>query len=202
MTAREQIEIDKAQLREQMRKVLRGMGETAHAEGSALAARRVDGLEEVSTAVNLLLFCSLVTEVGTEAIFEAALARGQSVFFPIIEGQALVFRRVVRETAWRRGPLGALEPESGSPITDRDLERGATVVFVPGLAFSEQGDRLGRGGGHYDRALGRGPIAGRVFSIGLAFNLQVLPSIPRAAHDRRVDLVVTESRTIRPGAAG
>lgn len=203
MRGREKVEVDKVRLRERMREALSALSEPVRRDCAARAAQRLDGLAEVSTAANLILFRSLATEMNTEAIFAVALTRGQAIFFPVIEGRDLIFRRVTGETTWSRGPLGVLEPDSGSPaITERDVELGATLVVVPGLAFTERGDRLGRGGGHYDRALGRSPLAGRALAIGLAFDLQIIASIPVAGHDRRVDLLVTESRTIRTRARG
>ncbi|MGH7858433.1 MAG: 5-formyltetrahydrofolate cyclo-ligase, partial [Candidatus Binatia bacterium] len=71
------------------------------------------------------------------------------------------------------------------------------VVVVPGVAFSPRGDRLGRGGGHYDRALGAPPLVGSARAIGFAFDLQVVDEIPLEPHDVRVGVVVTEKRVLR-----
>lgn len=71
---------------------------------------------------------------------------------------------------------------------------GPCVVFVPGLAFSARGARLGRGGGFYDRFLER--LSGRARTVGLCFDCQVeckmAEDIPEEAHDMRVDAVLTE----------
>jgi 5-formyltetrahydrofolate cyclo-ligase len=67
-------------------------------------------------------------------------------------------------------------------------------VVVPGVAFTSDGARLGRGGGHYDQLLAR--RVGEV-RVGIAFDLQIVPAIPEEAHDERMDLVVTPSRTWR-----
>lgn len=184
-----------------MRATLRTLGESARRERGLLALRRLSDLDEIGRVANLLLYRSLSTEVCTEAVFAEVHARGQTVFSPAIEGSDLVFRVVTANTSWCRNPLGFLEPDpSNARLTEEDVAKGSTVALVPGLAFTERGDRLGRGGGHYDRVLARAPLAGAVLAIGLAFDLQVVRSIPVADHDRRVDLLVTESRTIRTAA--
>jgi 5-formyltetrahydrofolate cyclo-ligase len=68
------------------------------------------------------------------------------------------------------------------------------VLFVvPGMAFYLLGTRLGRGGGHYDRVLASHPDSVRV---GLAFEWQILPRLPRARWDVPMDAVATESRLV------
>jgi 5-formyltetrahydrofolate cyclo-ligase len=69
------------------------------------------------------------------------------------------------------------------------------VVVVPGLAFAEDGGRLGQGGGWYDRFLARARDG--CVAIGVCFDAQVVLDLPVADHDVPVDVVVTESRVIR-----
>ena len=65
------------------------------------------------------------------------------------------------------------------------------VVIVPGLAFTALGDRLGQGGGWYDRFLPN--VRGTCTAIGVCFDPQLVGSLPVEVHDVRLDLVVTES---------
>jgi len=64
------------------------------------------------------------------------------------------------------------------------------VVIVPGLAFTVEGDRLGQGGGWYDRFLAG--VRPEAITIGVAFAPQVVESLPVEPHDKRVDLVITD----------
>jgi 5-formyltetrahydrofolate cyclo-ligase len=66
-------------------------------------------------------------------------------------------------------------------------------VTVPGLAFNRQGDRLGYGGGYYDKLLAIMPKAIRV---GVAFSTQMSSDIPLEHHDLRMDMLITEKETI------
>ena len=68
------------------------------------------------------------------------------------------------------------------------------VIFVPALAFDSTGARLGQGGGWYDRALENLPS--RVLTVGVAFDFQIIQSVPRESHDQVVSTVVTEERIV------
>jgi 5-formyltetrahydrofolate cyclo-ligase len=195
------VEAEKAALRRAMRDALAALGEAERTRRSGLVVERASALRELGVARTLLVFRSLATEVATEGLLSAALARSQRVYAPRIDGSRLVFLRVGPQTRWRRAAtLPIEEPEDGEPLSAAELASPSAVAIVPGLAFSERGDRLGRGGGHYDRALGAASRAGLLL-VGLAFDLQVHPEIPTAPHDVPADVVVTESRTLRRASA-
>ncbi|MCR2834030.1 5-formyltetrahydrofolate cyclo-ligase [Parerythrobacter lacustris] len=83
------------------------------------------------------------------------------------------------------GPFRAMQPRADTEVVQPD------AVIVPLLAFTESGHRLGQGGGHYDRWLeAHGPVT----AIGLAWDVQVVDSIPLETHDMRLDGVVTPTR--------
>ena len=65
------------------------------------------------------------------------------------------------------------------------------LILVPGLAFTRDGARLGRGGGYYDRLLAN--IPARTHRIGVCFAAQILATLPTEPHDQRVERVITES---------
>jgi 5-formyltetrahydrofolate cyclo-ligase len=71
----------------------------------------------------------------------------------------------------------------------------ADVVVVPGVAYDSHGNRLGRGGGSYDRALPSVTVP----VVGLALDDEVVDAVPMEEHDRRVDVVVTPTRVLRVG---
>ncbi len=72
------------------------------------------------------------------------------------------------------------------------------AVIVPGVAFDHRGHRLGRGGGFYDRFLAELSVASpKAVTIGVAFEVQRVPSVPTGVHDRRVAMLCTESGVSR-----
>ena len=85
------------------------------------------------------------------------------------------------------GAYGIDEPSGGNPISCNKID----LAIIPAVAFTNNGDRLGRGKGYYDCYLSRDGF--RAHTIGVCFNHQLLPSLPTEPHDRRVDKVVTAS---------
>lgn len=87
--------------------------------------------------------------------------------------------------ALEAGPFGVLQPTAEAP------EVTPEVLFLPLLAFTADGTRLGQGGGHYDRWLEAHPAT---LAIGLAWDVQLAESLPHEAHDRALAMVVTPTR--------
>lgn len=143
----------------------------------------IDGLS------NLGLYASFRNEVPTEEIFHQLLQKKYRVFFPRVAQEGLVFARVESWAEMKPGAWGILEP-SGDPL-ERIGELEA--ILVPGVAFDALGTRLGFGQGSYDRAL----QDYKGLKIGLAYNFQVLDTIPQVATDLRCDWIVTETSVIR-----
>ena len=89
------------------------------------------------------------------------------------------------------GLFGLLQPFEDAPALEPD------VLFVPLIGFTDRGERLGQGGGHYDRWLADHPQA---TPIGLAWDCQLVESLPTEAHDQRLRAVVTPTRLYGPFA--
>jgi 5-formyltetrahydrofolate cyclo-ligase len=120
------------------------------------------------------------------------LAADGPVVVPVIPGPAvsLLFRRWIPGGALIEGPFGALVPETGE-----DLEPAALIV--PLLAFDGAGNRLGYGGGFYDRTLTRLRSLGPVYAVGFAYAGQELPSLPIEPTDAPLDAIATEAGVLR-----
>lgn len=188
---------EKIRLRAEIRERLATASVAERERWSATIVERLEGLLAGRAVDRLLLHRSLSAEAAIDRLLARRLTCGQPVFVPRVEGPRLRFLRVDAETRWRRSTLGVLEPESGPSLAAADLARGQSVVVVPGLAFDERGGRLGRGGGHYDRFLREARAAGSIEAVAVAFDAQIVPAVPRLAHDEPVDAIVTERRWIR-----
>jgi 5-formyltetrahydrofolate cyclo-ligase len=85
-------------------------------------------------------------------------------------------------------------PQSPKPETDLHLPETIDLVLVPGVAFSRKRQRLGRGGGYFDRLLGG--RAAQAFKLGICFSFQIVDDVPAGPHDVIMDAIVTESETL------
>ena len=138
------------------------------------------------------LYNAIENEVRTEAIRDDALASGKRAFYPRIEPNDLLELVQMSADEFQPGRMGILEP-----IGNALLQSGAGVpfiVFVPGVAFDEQGNRLGHGKGYYDSLLRR--LRGAGTFAALAYEFQIIESVPTDTWDQRVDFIVTERRII------
>lgn len=171
--------------------------EERRARGARAASRALE-LGEVSRARHWMLFRSLADEIDTGTLFAAGASRGRRLYAPRVVGDELRFVAVELATVWARGAHAVLEPADGPVLDPRDLADEPSLILVPGVAFGPHGERLGRGGGHYDRALAvlRGLVPDLI-ALALALDVQVLEDLPLEPHDQPIDLVVTESRAMR-----
>ncbi|MBK9516933.1 MAG: 5-formyltetrahydrofolate cyclo-ligase [Anaeromyxobacter sp.] len=158
---------------------------------SQLVAARLEALPLLAPARLVALYAPLGTEVDSFVVARLLGTRGVRVTYPrTVPGERRLVFCACEPFELARGPLGAAEPPASARVVDlADLD----AFLVPGVGFSEDGLRLGRGGGYYDVTL---KLAPRAVRVGVAFDLQVRPSLPRDPHDAPLDAVVTESRTL------
>ena len=149
---------------------------------------------EVRRAASVAAYVSLGGEPGTGPLLEALHAAGKRVILPVLlpDGD-LDWGVHTGELVSAR--LGLLEP-AGPPL-GVDAVATADAVLVPALAVSSTGLRLGRGGGSYDRALGRVPVG--TFTCALLYDAELGVDVPVEPHDRPVTAAATPTRIVRFG---
>ena len=157
---------------------------------AAALAERLLAEPEVRRAATVAAYVSLGSEPGTGVLLRALAAAGKRVIVPVLlPDRDLDWARYDGDEALVPARLGLLEP-TGERL-GVDAVATADVVLVPGLAVSDRGDRLGRGGGSYDRALGRVPVG--TFTCVLLHDDEVGLDVPTEPHDRRVTAAATPS---------
>lgn len=149
------------------------------------------GLDAYRDSRCVLAYMSFGSEFDTAALVADALAKGKQLCFPRVD-------RATRQLELHRvdnlgrdlesGVWGIHEPRADCALADLDQ---IDFVLLPGVAFTPRGDRLGYGGGFYDRLLPR--LATRPPLVAAAFSMQMREEIPLDATDQRIDVVVTES---------
>ncbi len=184
----------KRSLREEMLLRRRHLAAATCLGRSLAAQRQLLALPEFEAASTLALYCPIRNEVFTEEIFACASRRGKRVAYPRVREAQMEFVAVADPSALVPGAFGILEPtgEDLLPVAALDL------IVVPGVAFDRGGHRLGYGKGFYDRALRN--ASGAVL-VGFCFDFQLVDALPAEAHDVRMDMVVTDERTLLAGAS-
>lgn len=165
------------------------------AEKSALVAGAVVAWREFGSARRIFAYLGVRNEVDTLDIVARALADGKLVFAPRLSGGQLAWHRLERLTGLRTGAFGIPEPDAEAPGP------GETAVgdlcLVPGVAFRVDGQRIGHGGGHYDRFLG----GFKGTSLALAYEWQLGEAFEAEPHDAAVHFIQTEGRLIAAAPA-
>jgi 5-formyltetrahydrofolate cyclo-ligase len=140
----------------------------------------------------IVLYAAVGNEVSTDALMRRAASSAKSVLLARLRaGSAELELARVRDFAGLvPGAFGIPEPPPGAEVVAPEA-LGRCLVVAPGVAFSVRGERLGRGGGHYDRLLAK--LDSQAITVGLAYSFQLLDSVPQSGHDRRLGFVITES---------
>ena len=154
---------------------------------TVLALPELYGIEPVGA------YWPMRSEVDPRPIMERLCGCGTLVALSQIRHPLLSWRQWQSGAVLVRGGFGVLEPGPDAP------EVFPRALLVPLCAFDRRGGRLGYGKGHFDRAIAGLASRHRLLTVGLAFAAQEIAQVPTDAHDRRLDLVVTQAEIIRSG---
>ncbi len=137
-------------------------------------------------AKKVMFYVAFGGEVETTEMIKEARKSGKIIAVPVCMANRISIRPCILNynAGLIKGPYGVLEPAVKRYLSLDELD----LVIVPGVAFDKKGNRLGRGKGCYDSFLKK--IPRDTPSIGLAFDFQILPSLPTEAHDVGVQQVL------------
>lgn len=141
----------------------------------------------IINANTILLYYSMKGEVGTHELVEKLYNEGKTVLLPRVKNSSGIMDLVVytgKECLKPAGSFHILEPQ-GKTFEEFDK---IEVAIIPGVAFTKDGKRLGRGGGYYDRLL---PKLANAYKVGVCFPFQLLDDIPTDIYDIRMDEVIS-----------
>lgn len=131
----------------------------------------------------ILLYHSMPDEVYTHDLIKSIHTKGKKVLLPTVVGNELELHEYEGESYFETSKQFSIQESTGRLFKDYDL---IDLAVIPGMAFTLQGDRLGRGKGFYDRLLPKikCPL------IGLAFHFQIVDTIPCESHDIRMNEIL------------
>lgn len=136
-------------------------------------------------AKTVMFYIAFDGEVKTQDMIKEARILGKIIAVPVCRKERKILPCILKDKAKLvRGVYGISEPAIKEPLKVEDID----LVVVPGVAFDKQGRRLGRGKGYYDRFLKK--LSPHTTSIGLAFDFQILPTIPATKRDVGVQRII------------
>lgn len=146
-------------------------------------------MKEFKEADNILTYVSFRSEVKTDYIIENAFELGKKVFVPKVIGKNMIFVKIESFKELTQGYMGIREPVSSD---EAGINEG--FMCMPGMVFDKECNRIGYGGGFYDRYLSKD---NEFIKAALCYDFQILEEIPHEPHDLKPDYVISEKRVIR-----
>lgn len=177
--------MDKKELRARMRALARQRTASERCAASRTIFERVARLDDFSRARCVALYCALPDEPDTREALEL-WSRTRRLVVPRVEGDVMNFCDYDPATL-AAGAFGIAEPGPHARVCPPEE---IDLMVVPGMAFTREGVRLGRGRGYYDRYLAAPSLHAR--TVGVCFAGALLGAIPAEPHDIRMDCVISD----------
>ena len=138
----------------------------------------------------IMCYRSFRSEVPTDSIVQSLLSSGKKLCFPVCQkGGIMHAYHPLDEASWQISPMGIAEPiiEKSQIIDPADVD----IVICPIVAFDQNKNRMGYGGGYYDRYL---PQCKKALRIGIAFEAQRVDKVLTDRYDQTMDIIISEEK--------
>lgn len=182
---------EKNLIRKQMKQLRADMTRTERFEKSMQIFEQLITVPEFKRADRIYTYVSMDNEIDTIMLIDYSLSLEKRVFVPRVSGRDMEFYEISDISELSPGYMGIYEPD----INGREPDYSRTgFMCMPGLAFDKSHNRIGYGGGFYDRYLS---VENKLYKAALAYEAQLLESIPAQDGDVRPDMIVTEENIYR-----
>lgn len=182
----------KKELRKKILRERKSLTQEAWQEYSECIADSVVSHAWFLAAETIYCYVDYNKEAGTQKIIEEALKQKKRVCVPKVHGERMKFYPITSREDLAPGAYGILEPKDGlKPDDTVDTKTG--LMIMPGVVFDLNRNRIGYGGGYYDRYLDEHP---GLPTIAVAFSLQVTEHVPSETTDKKPDILITETGMI------
>ena len=172
----------KSDIRRAAKSAVKALTAQQKADKSTLILSRIASSESIKSAKTVALYASLSDEVQSFELIEF-LSQTKRVVLPRVAGDDMDFYPYT-PSSLKVGAFGIEEPQGSEPISPDEID----VIVVPGVAFTTDGKRCGRGKGYYDKYLSRSGF--RAIKIGVCYAEQLAADIPNEPHDIVMDYMI------------
>ena len=179
----------KKEIRAKILKEREALSKEDVAQKSHQIVKRLEELDCFQKAEKLLVYMDFRGEVATGELIRKAWQDGKEVYVPRVAGKTMEFYQIASFDDLEKGAYGILEPKKAC----RPFEKGdeKVLAILPGSVFDEKKNRIGYGGGFYDRYFEKRL---NIVRIAVAYEMQIVEEIETEAFDLPADYVVTEGR--------
>lgn len=182
---------EKNVIRKRMKQLRADMTRTERFEKSMRIFEQLITVPEFKRADRIYTYVSMDNEIDTIMLIDYSLSLEKRVFVPRVSGRDMEFYEISDISELSPGYMGIYEPD----INGKEPDYSRTgFMCMPGLAFDKSYNRIGYGGGFYDRYLS---VEDKLYKAALAYEAQLLESIPAQDGDVRPDMIVTEESIYR-----
>lgn len=185
--------MEKAQLRKELQRSLLTLQGEQMDRKSSRACERLIATEQFQAASTVMLFLSLPHEIDTAAAILSAWQLDKTVAVPKVswEQRHMIAVQITSlDTGIETAASGLRSPMAGAPVPFQDID----LVVTPGLGFDRDGNRLGRGGGYYDKFFAHERL--KACRCAFAFSEQIIDSVPVTDHDQPMDMLITDAEIL------
>ncbi|MEN8265303.1 MAG: 5-formyltetrahydrofolate cyclo-ligase [Nitrospirota bacterium] len=191
----------KKRLREKLLKKRDSIPHDLKAQKESEIEQKLFDLDIFKKAACLLMYVSFRSEVDTRRYLDDVLKTGKVLVLPLVDTRhkGLKLYKINATSELSPGYMGIPEPAARESrrVTIKEID----LVVIPGTGFDINGNRLGYGGGYYDRLLSyeskQLAKVEHIPTVALAFEEQIGEEIPAEPHDIQVDMIITDKRLIR-----
>lgn len=174
---------EKKELRKYIKALKQQLSEDESKDQTENIFRQLETNVFFEKAQHILFYWSMSDEVATQE-FILKHYQTKHIYLPVIQNDDLDIVLFTGEDSLIPGPKYGIPEPTGDKLENENI---IDVVVVPGVAFDNEGNRMGRGAGYYDRILKRVPQAKR---IALAYDFQMVNQVPVERHDIPMDIVI------------
>ena len=146
-----------------------------------------------------LCYIHYKSEVETIPFIQFLLQQGVSVYAPKVTGESMDFYKINTISDLQTGYQGILEPEEKENNLFQNLvsSQEKVCMILPGCGFDRKGNRIGYGGGYYDRYLCKWENVYEILKVAVSYEVQIVEEIPHQSHDHKVDCIITKKGCIK-----
>lgn len=180
------ISLEKSMIRHKIRALKKELTDEQKMEASNKIFQKIEQMPDFKQAKTLMMYWSTSREVPTHDFVEK-WSKEKKILLPVVVGRMMVLKPFTTRDNLTRSELGIWEPQAQETYLEE-----IDLAIIPGSAFDRKKRRLGRGRGYYDQHLKQKKIK----KWGVAYDFQLVDTVPAAEHDIKMNKIITPSYTI------